>query len=233
MIVNLETQCYEKNWEYVIKTNKILNLVENSSFNFNKITLFINNVNKHDLVSKEADKLIKNKIIDDFIIVKDYAEEALDFFNIDINYFSGGYYCSISEIVSIYLTKSDYLVHFSADSDLLNKYNWIDDSIKEMDKNSNIIVSCPSWTNNINKIREEQSSEDELFHYCQGFSDQAFLIKTSEFKNKIYNEDNLISDSYYPKQWGKSFERRIGAYIKNNNKIRIVSKNSFYEHKNL
>ena len=193
--------------------------------------LYINNVDNLSLVCSNADKLISKNIIDEYIIVDQYAEEALKFFEIDIDSFNGGYYYSISELVSIYLDKSDYLVHFSSDSDMVTKYDWISDSIKLMRENNKIAVTNPKWNINWNYI--DSYFEDNLFYYQNGtFSDQCYMIKLEEFKNKIYNEYHISSNAY-PPYGGELFEKRVNSYLMNNERIRATSKNAVYDHKKI
>jgi len=232
MKIDFETKCYENDWKHVLLTDKIFKLLDNCSFQFNERILYINNVNNYELVINEANKLINKKIIDKYIIVKDYSENALNFFDININSFNGGYIYSISELVSIYLSNADYLLHFSSDSNLDNKYNWINDAINIMNNNLNIIVANPCWSHDFSRAKSESIYEDSLFYYSYGLSDQCYLIKLSEFKNKIYGEYNMFSERY-PIHGGNSFEKRVDSYMRNKNKLRITSKNSFYTHKNI
>lgn len=229
--VSFETKCYEKDWTHVLKSDKIIKLLDNCNYFFNKKTVYINNVNNILEVSKFADKLISKNIIDEYIIVEKHSKDALNFFDIDINSFKGGYYYSISELVGIYLSDSDYIVHFSSDSDMVNKYDWISESINKMINNDNISIANPSWSKNIDWLNSIH--DDELFYYeLGGFSDQCYLINSNEFKKKIYNEFNIKSQRF-PPYGGESFEKRVDSYLLNNNKIRIISKNAFYIHKNI
>ena len=103
--ITFETKCWENDWESIIKNGgyqrKLLSFKDNQ---FDKKILIINNVNDVALVCSEADKLVKQQIIDEWFLVDDYKEEVLNYFNIDFNSFKGGYYYSISELVSIYLS---------------------------------------------------------------------------------------------------------------------------------
>ena len=62
------------------------------------------------------------------------------------------------------------------------------------------------------------------------FSDQCFLVKTENFKKKIYNEKDDLSELFYPDYAGDSFEKRVSSYLKNNKYYRITSKNITYYH---
>jgi hypothetical protein len=48
-----------------------------------------------------------------------------------------------------------------------------------------------------------------------------YLVRTSDFKERIYNENNSLSERY-PKYGGELFEKRVDAYMRNHDKYRIT-----------
>ena len=64
-----------------------------------------------------------------------------------------------------------------------------------------------------------------------GFSDKCYLIKIVNFKLSIYNEENTLSERY-PMYGGNLFEKRIDAWMKNNNYNRITYKHGSYYNSN-
>ena len=231
-MVTFETKVYEKDWKYILKGDYLDNMIERCNYNFSEKILFINNVKDKNRVTKYAEKKLKNGIIDSFYFVDEYSDIVLKHFDITKDSFKGGYYYSISELVSIYLCKTKYLLHFSSDSYIENsKLNWIDKAIKLFEKRNDIIVANPTWNFKYNEVRNESVSEISEFYLSFGFSDQCYLIKTEIFKNKIYNEKNIDSERY-PKYGGELFEKRVDSFMRNNNLYRITSKEISYIHKN-
>ena len=101
----------------------------------------------NDIVETVFDFYINKEIIDDWVYVEEFADEALNFFGLKKNDFTSGYYYSISELVSIYLTKTDYLLHFSSDSIPMRniKTLWIDECILTLDSNPQVKVCNLVW----------------------------------------------------------------------------------------
>jgi hypothetical protein len=230
--VTFETKVYENDWEYILKGNYLDKVIARCNYKFKKKVLFINNVKDIKKVKKYADKKVIQGVIDMYFVVEDYENEALNYFNIDKESFKEGYYYSISELVSIYLCETEFLLHFSSDSFLeVSMVNWIDDAIKIFKENNDIIVANPTWNFAYKQVEKESISEIDDFYISYGFSDQCYLIKSEVFKKQIYNEDNIAS-TRYPKYGGELFEKRVDSFMRNHNKLRITSRKVSYMHIN-
>ncbi|PFH82781.1 hypothetical protein [Bacillus sp. AFS088145] len=229
--VTFETKCYEKDWEILLKTDRIEKMIKFNQFQFREKILYINNVQDVREASRHADKLVARDVLSSYIIVDDYSNEALNYFEITKESFKGGYYYSISELVSIYLCNTEFLLHFSSDSILEKPFNWIDLSILKLQDDERIKVANPVWNGNSFEAKQESIDEDENFYIGYGFSDQCYLIRTNDFKNKIYNEKNPISERY-PIYGGELFEKRVDAWMRNNHFKRITFKHGNYIHQN-
>ena len=140
--IKIETKCWERDWEILLKTNRIEKLIEYNNYSFSTVSLLINNVNNIDKVKNYADKIIDRNILTEYIVVNDYADQTLEFFNITKESLGKGYYYSIAELVGIYLSKDDYILHFSSDSFLKKKIQWIDKAVKLLDGNNKIGNLC-------------------------------------------------------------------------------------------
>lgn len=114
--ITFETKCYENDWEFVLKTNYLDEMLQRLPCSFEHKQLIINNVSDVSLVCKYADEKVKAGIIDAYYIAEDFAKDSLSFFQINKNSFGNGYYYSISELVGLYLSKTTYHLHFSSDA---------------------------------------------------------------------------------------------------------------------
>ena len=110
--ITFETKCYEKDWRLLLKTDYLAMAVERCRHWFDRKLLYINNVENMNAVKHAADKAVSKGIIDEYVVVQEYAPQALAFFGIDFQSFRGGYYYSIAELVSIYLAKTAFVLHF-------------------------------------------------------------------------------------------------------------------------
>lgn len=232
-MVTFETKVYENDWEYLLKDGFLQIMINRCNYNFNNKTLIINNVKNKNKVNYYAEKARELGVIDNFYFVDDYVDEVLHHFKLDKQSFKGGYYYSIAELVGIYLCKDDYLLHFSSDS-YLGDYSrdvWIENALKLMDKHSDIIVANPVWNNKFEEAAKESLCHLENFFLGYGFSDQCYLIKGKIFKGQIYSEINIVSERY-PIYGGELFEKRVDAFMRNNELKRITSKEITYFHRN-
>ena len=230
--VTFEIKVYENDWEHLLIGEYLDKIIGLCNYDFKKKYLFINNVTNLNEVKKYADIKVKNGIIDEYFVVYDYVKEALKYFNIEKESFKNGYYYSISELVSIYLCQTNYLLHFSSDSYLdESQVNWIDKAITIFKERDDIIVANPVWNFAYKEAKKESLTEMDDFYVGYGFSDQCYLIKTNVFKEQIYNEKHIDSDRY-PKYGGELFEKRVDSFMRNHKKLRITSKEISYIHKN-
>lgn len=231
-MLTFETKVWENDWEYILKNNYIDKMISNCNFNFNKKKIIINNVQNRKEVERHCEIKLKEGIIDEYYCVEDYSTQVLDFFEIDINSLKSGYVYSISELLGIYLCKTEFLLHFSSDSYLKkDNFNWIGEGIKIMQNNPDIIVANPTWNKKFAEVKSESTAEISNFFLGSGFSDQCYLIKNEVFRKNIYNEKNIMSERY-PDYGGELFEKRVDSFMKNNNKFRITHKNDYYISKN-
>jgi hypothetical protein len=230
--VTFETKCYEHDWEYLLKGNRLKKMIRACGYPFDSRVLYINNVQDRHQVESYAESSVRSGVIDSFIHVVDYADEALRFYGCTEADFHGGYYYSIAELVSLYLCKTDYLLHFSSDSIMENSVAWIQPAVEKMERDKTLIVANPTWNHKFHRAKEESIDEDEDFYIGHGFSDQCYLVPASVFRAPIYGENNDISESRFPYYGGELFEKRVDAYMRNHGLLRITSKRASYRHKN-
>lgn len=233
MSITLETKVWENDWELVLKTSRLKDLILRCNHPFDQRILYINNVKNPSIVEAHAKRLINDGVIDQFVHVHEHAQEALDFFQLSKDKLGKGYYYSIAELVSIYLTKTEYLLHFS--SDAIPEKNisspWLHEAIELLNAKNEIKIFNLTWNHRFNEAKNESISEDDKFFYGYGFSDQMYLIRTKDFRAPIYEEINEASNRY-PKYGGELFEKRVDSWMRNHSHIRASSTKHSYIHKN-
>lgn len=232
MSITFETKCWEGDWKYLLKEGYLEMMIRNCTYPFDSKVLYINNVTNRQEVESFAQEKISQGTIDKYVVVEDYADEALQFFNLHKDDFKGGYYYSIAELVSIYLCKTDLLLHFSSDAHLEeNNQKWVEKAIKLLAESNDYFVANPVWNHNFEEAKSESISETEDNYIGYGFSDQCYMIRTADFKKPIYSEINPTSERY-PKYGGELFEKRVDAYMRNHKLLRATSKTASYIHEN-
>lgn len=209
--VTLETKCWENDWEFLLKTDRIERMVERSGFNFAKRTLFINNVNNPGKVSSHAQKLVRAGVLTDFHVVAEHEAAALDFFGLSKEALTSGFVYSVAELVGIYLCRTDFLLHFSGDSCPAARTTWIDAALQKFSGDERVKVANLAWNHNYAEAAAEAFDEDDNFYVGYGFSDQMYLVRTADFRSpSVYHETNPAS-ARYPDYGGELFEKRVDA----------------------
>jgi hypothetical protein len=227
--IEFATTCYEKDWELMLKTNRLRNMIKACKHSFDKVTLYINNVDNYEKVSAVAEQYKKEGVIDEYVRVSDYTDTVKQYFNIRNEQ---GFYYLAQFLTMIYRSKCDYLLNFTGDAMINSEEEWIDSSIKKMEENERIIVANPLMTGDYKMAMRESFDEDEQFYISYGFSDQCFLVRPEFFRADIYNEENGSSLFYPEKTRGVAFEERVYKFMRNHKYFRITHKKASYRHKN-
>ena len=233
MTTTFETKVWENDWEIMLKTDRIKQMIERCCHHFDERILYINNVSDIDAVKYAADRLISKEIISKYVVVSEHAETALEFFSFSKEKLGKGYYYSIAELVSIYLTNTKYLLHFAGDSIIAPRAHkdWLTVGLNTLDSNPKVKVFNLVWNKKYKEAIKESEFEDQNNFYGYGFSDQMYLVRTSDFKDSIYEHYHPEADRY-PVYGGELFEKRIYSWLRHHNYLRATYKHGSYLHQN-
>ena len=240
--VTFETQCWENDYELVLNAERLQKVIENCGHAFTTKHVIINKVYNRQKATALALECKNQGIIDDYYFAEDHVDIALQHFGIKASSFKGGYYYSRCQLVGLYLSKTDYLIHFTSDSYIEEKPQvpWIAEAITKMEADASYVCATPCWNighgaHSLKSVRaaarSEAITEDDTWFAGFGFSDNCYLVPTKLFKQQIYGEYNKASDRY-PEYAGECFEKRVDSYMRNHNLLRIVNKNVWYSHDN-
>lgn len=230
-MVTFETKVWENDWPMLLCSGRLKLMIDRNNFDFPRRQLIINNVKDPAKVKAAAQLLVDKKILTDYYVADDYAGAALDHFGLARNDFGSGYYYSIAELVGIYLCPTPYLLHFSSDSILMRRTDWIDKAISVMEKNDCIKAANLCWNGQYEIAKREAKDMDDDFFFGQGFSDQCYLIRAQDFQQRIYQETNQAS-MRYPAYGGELFEKRVDAWLRNHGYLRATFRFGSYRHCN-
>lgn len=229
--VTFETKCYEKDWEFLLKTGRLEAMIARNQFEFAERILYINNVADPDKVRRYAERCKERGIITEHVLVEEHADKALAFFGLDRDSFKGGYYYSIQELVGIYLCRTEYLLHFSSDSILDGSFPWIEKGVDFLARDHRVrTVNCV-WNRKHDEARDNAFEETDEFWIGYGFSDQCYLIRKADFRTRIYGEKNPASERF-PAYGGELFEKRVDAWVQNNGYLLATFKHGSYLSRN-
>ena len=108
--VTFETKCWEQDWEVLLKTDRLEQMIARNRFPFAERVLIINNVDDPAEVARHAQAAVERGVLTAFHIAAGHAEEALRFFEIERDSFGPGYVYSIAELVGIFLCGTEFLL---------------------------------------------------------------------------------------------------------------------------
>ncbi len=233
MSLTVETKVWEKDWQFILEKGFIQQLMLGVGRDATKRRLLINNVDRPTSVALCADQLIKDGVIDDYVIVGDYSEAALQFFNLRKSDLGKGYYYSIAELVSIYLCDTEFLAHFSGDTTVPEDVPncWFDAAVSLLQERPDVSVVNLAWDDKFKEVDKDSLFVDDEFAYGYGFSDQMYVVRAAEFKSRIYDYSHPASDRY-PKYGGNLFEKRVDSWMRVEKRLRATSRKWSYQHSN-
>ena len=227
--VTLETKCWERDWKQLLTTNHLELLAERNAFDFSRRVLMINNVENYDAVIRHARGAVGRGWITDFVVVRDYIDEALRFFDVTRESLGRGYVYSAAELVSIYTCSTPFLLHFAGDCLPATRVEWIPQALALLERDARVKVANLTWDGKYDEARAESTEESDDFFIGSGFSDQCWLVRVADFRAPIYNERHPAS-ARYPDYGGELFEKRVDAWMRCGGHLRATFKHGSYTH---
>jgi hypothetical protein len=230
--VDFETKCYENDWKFVFSDGFLEEMIERCQHQFAHRRVIINNVKNRKRVEDAACSAVARGAIDEFAFAEDHADSVLAAVGLTKKDFGRGYYYSISELVGIFLSKSEYLLHFASDSSMFPKQpKWIAPALTVMQTHPTALVANPVWNNCFFGAMAESHDKVDDFWVGYGFSDQCYLIRPTDFRQPIYGETHPASERF-PDYGGESFEKRVDSFMRNNKRVRLTYRHASYDHRN-
>lgn len=230
--VTFETKVWEGDYRVVLTEDRLASAIGHNCFEFATRVVYVNNVDSMRAVRLRARSLVSAGVVDDVVFVEDYAESALDHFGLTADDLGRGYVYSISELVSLYLAATDYVLHFAGDTVLSQTYDWLPGALDLLARRQDVAVVNASWAPDLAAAEAESVERDGDFLLGYGFSDQMYLVRTSEFSRRIYGESHPASDRY-PDYGGELFEKRVDSWMRNHRRLRATWTGGHYAHENI
>jgi hypothetical protein len=233
MSVTFETKVWENDWELVLNTPRLGEMVERCRYAFSRRVLFINNVSRVAPVEAAARKWIRRGVLDEVVIVEEHADEALEFLGLSREKLGRGLYYSVAELVSIHLARTNYLLHFSGDSMPADsaRSDWMEKGLAVLQSKPGVKVFNLVWNHAYQEASREAEDEDQDCYYGYGFSDQMYLIRVADFRSRIY-EHRCTESARYPEYGGELFEKRVDGWMRTGGFRRATYKHASYVHRN-
>jgi hypothetical protein len=245
--VSFATCVWEKDWRHVLLDPEYLLVrqIGNHTFPFSEKLLIINNVSDLSAVCKAADAKVREGILTRYVISDALAKDAFSFFQLERADFRMGpdavnftgvnsdwiYYNALGPLSALYTAKSEYLLYLTGDVRLDKKIDWIGKTIRRMEKSRYLKVANLVWNEMYEEARKESYKREWNFYLAKdGFSDQMFLVKMSDFRQPIYGDIRRDSQ-HFPR--GDVWEKRAFSAMKNRGWERLIYARGSYTHENL
>jgi hypothetical protein len=245
--VTFATNCWERDWQQILLDPLYLaqRQIANHLFPFAEKLLVINNVQDLTRVCQAAQKKMDEGVLSRYVVANDIAQDVLAFFQMKRQDFRVGpnadscqnvnadwvYYNALGPLSAIYLCQSDYLLYLTGDVRLDEPVQWIERALRIMEKDPRYKVANLTWNDRYREARRESVRSYRGFYVAtDGFSDQMFLVKRSDFRAPIYRE--IREDSgHFP--YGDIFEKRAFSAMKNRGWLRLTYSKGSYVHENV
>lgn len=227
--VSFFTQCYDKDYVYVLNEQRLTESINNCNFNFNEKVVVINISNDYKDILDRCNYLKSKNVITDYYLIEDYIKQICEFYQIEEKDFTNkkAFHINLYNLASIFLCKSDYLVFFTGDSVCTKKSNWILDSITILEKGSPYFITNLEWEGG---YISEHYDEDNLFRYSRAsVSDQNFMVRVNSLRKPEIVECRSLTKEF---PHGDTFESRLYHYMETNDLVRCIHKKGKYLHKN-
>jgi hypothetical protein len=227
--VSFFTQCYDKDYQFVLNEERLTKSIENCNFNFNEKAIVVNISNEYQDIIKKCEELKSKNIITDFYLIKDYVKEICNQYNIEERDFENkkSFYINLYNLASIFLCKSDYLVFFTGDSICTKKSCWVQDSIDQLSLGKPYFITNLEWEGGY--INEHYDENDKFRFSRVSVSDQNYLVKRDLVLSPDIVECRSLTKEF---PHGDTFESRLYNYMENNDLVRCIHKTGKYLHQN-
>lgn len=230
--VTFETKVWEGDYRTILDARRLDYAVSSNRFPFTSRQVFVNNVDDPQHAMRLGRRLVSDGVVDDVVLVEEHAAATLAHFDLTREELGRGYVYSISELVSLFLCRTEYLLHFSGDTLLSEPCDWMSDALEILARRADVAVVNLSWTADLGAVESESVARDGGFLLGYGFSDQMYLVRAPEFADRIYGESHAASERY-PEYGGELFEKRVDAWMRNHGRLRATWMGSHYEHANI
>lgn len=244
--VTFATAVWEKDWRPILLDPDYLLVrqIGNHAYPFSERLLVINNVADPAAVRAAAEAKVREGVLTRYAMADDLVSEVLAFFQLERADFRIGpdasnyagvnsdwiYYNAMGPLCALYAAQSDYLLYLTGDVRLDKRVDWIGKSIRRMKKSAQLKVANLVWNGRYDEARKESYKREWNFYLAkEGFSDQMFLVRTSDFRQPIYGEIRADS-SHFPR--GDVWEKRAFSAMKNRGWERLIYARGSYIHEN-
>jgi hypothetical protein len=228
--VSLFVNCFERDYRSVLAPGFMRAKAAQFRFPFTRVIVTINNTQDPEGAVRLAAEATRRGEIDGFFEVSKELPGALRLCGLrgaDLGVVR--HYMDFA-LVAVKHAVPDYLLYCCAEVDLATPFDWVSDAVAKLEADPTLLVANPSWGSDPTGAERESLRRDGDHWVGLGFSDQCFLADAKRLAAPIYGYQHDAGSRYPMSDLGDIFEKRVDAYMRHHNLLRISDTRVFYNH---
>ena len=228
--VQLFVNCFERDYRQVLAPGFLAAKAAQFQFPFFKRVVTLNNIRAMHEALALARSAVQRGEVEAFIEVESALPSALSRCGLRMCDLGVVRHYVDFALVAVAQAAPDYLLYCCAEVDLLKPSDWITPALEMLRANPGCLVANPSWASDPVGAEREAVRKEGAYFLGHGFSDQCFLADASRLARPVYRFKHPAGDRYPMSDLGDIFEKRMDAYMRHENLLRITDSRVFYRH---
>jgi len=228
--VSLFVNCFERDYRRVLAPGFMKAKAGQFEFPFERVVVTLNNIIDSAAAVHLAQEATRRGEIDEYIDVAAALPRALEQCGLAMRDLGLVRHYMDFALVAVACAAPDDLLYCCAEVDLLTPFDWISDAVEKLEADPRLLVANPSWASDPGGAQREALLRDGDHWVGVGFSDQCFLADAGRLANPIYHHKHEAGGRYPMSDLGDIFEKRVDAYMRHHNLLRISDARVFYNH---
>ena len=228
--VSLFVNCFERDYRQVLAPGFMRAKANQFQFSFQRVVVTLNNVADYKTASALAQECVQRGEISEYIEVAAVLPRALKRCGLDLRDLGLVRHYIDFALVAVASADPEYILFCCAEVDLAAPFDWVSDAITKMEADPRILVANPSWASDPCGAQREAIRRDGDHWLGLGFSDQCFLADAGRLAAPIYHYKHEAGGRYPMSEVGDIFEKRVDAYMRHHDLLRLTDSRVFYHH---
>lgn len=218
--VDLVVNLWERSYRPFLESDALQEIAASNRFPFRRRVVLINNVEDR----AHAEELARGKA-DEVHHVGDRLDAALAQTGLKRADLGRVAHYSDCALVAVTLPGVPWLVYWDADVRLAEPADWITPSLERFAADPRVMAANPGpvWD-------AETRERDADFALGDGFSDQLFLARRSDFAQPVYLQRCAAQLRYPLAHVAAVFESRVDAHMRHHGRLRATYRHAAYVH---
>lgn len=228
--VSLFVNCFERDYRQVLEAGFMKAKAGQFHFPFARVIVTLNNIVDAASAVTLAKAAVGRGEIDEYIEVAEALPAALEKCGLALRDLGLVRHYMDFALVAVTHAAPGYLLYCCAEVDLVTPFDWVSDAVAKMESDQRILVANPCWASDLAGAERESLGRDGHYWFGNGFSDQCFLVDAGRLAAPIYRYKHETGSRYPMSDLGDIFEKRVDAYMRHRNLLRISDSRIFYNH---